>query len=283
MPRLKRVSPTTGIAPVDLLVLAEPELRPHRRRHLLAGLLGRQLDRTEVGDQLVDLLGRQRPATLGAPGGHRRARAAVDEDLPHLLLAEPEQHRVQRRGPPGDRGDELAVGVGERERGRLAADALGPVAAGAVVPTVARGCEEPGASVDEGLIEVLDGAALPPGFVEPVEREADRRDRHQDEPGAEGTGEPWALERLVVVVGLAVGRQLDLGGDLGSTGADVDDDVGDEADPGDHRDHHADCLHRAGRQHGREEKDQLSDPPRCRRSAGLRLPGRWCWCRWAGR
>ena len=152
------------------------------------------------------------------------------------------------------------------------------VAAGAVVPAVARGREELGAAVDEGLIEVLDGAGLPPGLVEPVEREADRRDRHQDEPGAEGTGEPRALERLVVVVGLAVGRQLDLGGDLGSTGADVDDDVGDEADPGDHRDHHADCLHRAGRQHGRGASSSRR-PPRGQRSrsrAGSPVGGGTC-------
>ena len=213
-----------------------------------------ELDRSDVGDQLVDLLGGERSAALGAPGRHRRAGPAVDEDLAQLFDGEAEQHRVEGRGPPGDGGDELTLGVGERVRRCLSADALGAVAAGAVVAALLRGREQPGASVDEGLVEVLDGSGLPAGLVEPVEREAHRGDRDEDQAAGQRPVEAGAFELLVVVVGLAVRRQLDLRADLGPALAEVDEDVAHHADAGDDGDDDADCLHRGGGHHGAQEK-----------------------------
>src|SRR3546814_11329326 len=88
-----------------------------------------------VRDQLVDLLCGERTAALLAPRRHRGARAAVDEDVAHLLFGVAQQHGVAGGRLPGDGGDELALVVGEGERGAATA-ALGGRATGAVGPAV---------------------------------------------------------------------------------------------------------------------------------------------------
>src|SRR3546814_15899613 len=100
-------------------------------------LIGADLDRLDVRDQLVDLLCGERTAALLAPRRHRGARAAVDEDVAHLLFGVAQQHGVEGGRLPGDGGDELALVVGEGERGD-AADPPGGRATGAVVAAVGR-------------------------------------------------------------------------------------------------------------------------------------------------
>ena len=86
-------------------------------------------------------------------------------------------------------------------------------------------------------------------------------DGQQEQRPPQGAVEARALEDLVVEVRLAVGRELDLGGDLGAAGADVDGDVPDEADHHEDGDHGADGLHRAGGQHGWEQLEHVSVTP----------------------
>ena len=59
----------------------------HRFDAARAGLR-RQLDRLQVGDDRIDLLVVHRAAAGDAPRGHRRELAAVDDDVPDLVLAE---------------------------------------------------------------------------------------------------------------------------------------------------------------------------------------------------
>src|SRR5690606_28645899 len=59
---------------VDRVVLAESERRAQLRLDGGARLVGGQLDRLDVGDQVVDLLGGVRAVTAGTPAGHRRPR-----------------------------------------------------------------------------------------------------------------------------------------------------------------------------------------------------------------
>ena len=185
-------------------------------------------------------------AGIGVPG---RPKTRISRSS---STREAEQHGVEGRRAPGDRRDELTIGVGQRVRRCLAADALGAVAAGAVVATLLGGSEQPRTPVDEGLVEVLDGAGLPARLVEPVEREAHRDDRGEDQTAGQRLVETGAFELLVVVVRLAVRRELDLRTDLGSALAEVDEDVAHHTDAGDDRDDDADRLHRGGAHHGPE-------------------------------
>ena len=129
------------------------------------------------------------------------------------------------------------------------------------------------------------------GLVEPVHGKADGDDRHHDQAESRARGRAAALELLVGEVGLAVGRQLDLGADLLTTRADVDDDVDDEADHDQDRDQDADAAIDAdGEDEGQSARRRIRvrrrgvsvrQPSRC--SAGPRPLGRWCWCRWRDR
>jgi hypothetical protein len=58
-----------GVGVVDRRALAEAELLAKRHLDLGLGLVRGELDRPDVGDQLVDLLGGERAAALGAPAG----------------------------------------------------------------------------------------------------------------------------------------------------------------------------------------------------------------------
>ena len=255
------------IVVVDRLVLAQPELVPKRLLDVGLGLLGRELDRLEIGDEVVDLLLVERAASFGAPCRHRREGPAVDDDVAHLLLGEAQQHRLQRRRLPVDRGDELVVLVSDRER-RRATDGTLAVTACAVETTVGGGGEQLFAPAREALVPPLDRAVLAAGFGEPVQGKADGDDGHEAEGAEKGSVELAALELFVVEVGLAVGRDLDLRAGLGAAGADVDEHVDNEADRDQHRDDHADGLDRAGSQHDREQGHhrQSCPPSRSERS-----------------
>ena len=83
------------------------------------------------------------------------------------------------------------------------------VAAGAVEPAVGRGLEQLLAPRDERLSLLLDGAGLAVGLEDPVQRQADDQDDEQQHAEDLHALEALALERLVVVVRLAVRRHLD--------------------------------------------------------------------------
>jgi hypothetical protein len=69
----------------------------------------------------------------------------------------------------------------------------------------------PLATADELALEPLDRSRLPARLVQPVERQADADDDQGDQRPAQGAVELVRLQLVIVVVGLAVGRQLDLG------------------------------------------------------------------------
>ena len=183
----------------------------------LGGLVGRQLDRREVGDDVVELLVGERTTTGRAPRRHRRVAPAEVEDLLHLLRRVAVHDRVERRGLPRHLGHEVTGGrVGDGVVGH-AADARRAVAAGALgrvhVDVLAAG--------DEGVLEALHRVGLATGFGQPVERQGDGDDaeHHQAEP--EGAVELLGLELVVGHARLAVGRELELRADLGPTPAHV--------------------------------------------------------------
>jgi hypothetical protein len=119
----------------------------------------------------------------------------------------------------------------------------------AVETAVLGGVEHLSAALRELALELLHRAVLPGGLVEPVERERDGDDEQADETEGEGAVELRALELLVVEVGLAVRRQLDLGSDLGLALPDVDPRVGERDDDRGEEDDAPDRGLGAGQQH----------------------------------
>ena len=118
------------------------------------------------------------------------------------------------------------------------------MATGAVETALGRGGEQLAAPGDELVILVLHGTGLTARLEDPVERQDD--DQHGEEQHAEQLHplEALAFEYLIVVVGLAVGRQLDLGTDFSLSRTTVREVVGHPAEDGDRQDHPADGVTR---------------------------------------
>ena len=96
---------------------------------LVLRLLGCDLDRLDVGDEVVDRLLVLRAAAGDAPRLHRRAGPAVGDDVVDLLLAEAQQLGVQRRHVPHDLLQRVAA---RRRRGRTSSASMPPTPFGAV-------------------------------------------------------------------------------------------------------------------------------------------------------
>ena len=112
--------------------------------------------------------------------------------------------------------------------------------------SVGRNSERP--RDDRLAVELVDGAGLAARLVEPVDERADGGDDEQHERPAEGALEATALEGVVVEVGLAVGRELDLRaqGLVGFTVAERDDEVDEHRHDGGGADEPASALDGAG-------------------------------------
>ncbi len=179
----------------------------------VAALAG-DLDRLDVGDQGLHLLGIERSATFEPPRRHRRSWSPVGDDVGDFFRREAVQHGVQRRRRPRHCPHLTGGRIGDRERG---------VASGCVHPTVASGAVEPAVG---GRFEQL---STPPGqlavrrfprpglaarFQHPVQRQPDDDDDEQQHTDELDQLEAPPFELLVVVVRPAVGRQLDLRAEL---------------------------------------------------------------------
>ena len=123
------------------------------------------------------------------------------------------------------------------------------MAAGAVEAAVGRGGEVAAAPLGEALVEALDGAGLAAGLGDPVERQPDADHDEQGDAEQLGALELRPLQLLVGEVGLAVGRQLDLGAGLGPSVAQVPQQVHEPADDEDDGDDHPDRGGRGGEDH----------------------------------
>src|SRR5690606_22648539 len=130
--------------------------------------------RTDVVACLVDMLAGQRATARLAPRRHRRAGAAVVEDVANLVLVVAVQDVVEGGRHPADLVDELAVLVVDDERGATtaAATAVAGHALGASLVELE-------AAPLEGLLVPGDRTLLPARLGQPVQRQGDADDREQ--------------------------------------------------------------------------------------------------------
>ena len=195
------------------------------------------LDALHVLDERLDLLGRHRATTNGAPWRHRRERAAVVEDELHFGFVEPVEDRVDCRSFPVDCRDGAGDRVGHRERSFSADAAHAAVAAGAVETAFSGRCEQLRAPGRKTLVPALLSTGLTVGLEDPVEGQTDDADEQAGETDHLHALETRTFEGLVVVVLLAVRSEFDLRADLGASGAHVEERIDDEPDQDDDERH----------------------------------------------
>ena len=234
------------------------------------------LDRLEVGDEALDLLGVERSSAVETPCRHRRAGPAVGDDECDLFRGEAVEHRVQRRRRPVDRPDLAGGRVGDGER-RIAAGRVHPtVAAGAVETVLGSGREQLRTPAGELAVGSLTRSCLAARLEHPVQRQPDDDDDEQQHADELDQLEAAPFELLVVEVRLAVGRQLDLRAELLARRPGVEHGVDEPPDDEDESDEPSDRRRRQ-RDHSRSDRPRTRDRPAMGSGQRLRPGPSTCW------
>ena len=222
----------------------------------VAALAG-DLDRLDVGDQALHLLGVEWSATFEPPRRHRRSRSPVGDDVGDFFRREAVQHGVQRRRRPRHCPHLTGGRIGDRERGVASGCVHPAVASGAVEPAVGGRFEQLSTPPGQLAVRRFPRPGLAARFQHPVQRQPDDDDDEQQHADELDQLEAPPFELLVVVVRPAVGRQLDLRAELLARRPGVEhcieqppDEQDEDDQPSNRRrsecDHAADLRHRDG-------------------------------------